>query len=154
MHPTRDSLPVIHLQLTGGRVMPGVMPLTGEEMLTANEARKFAAHWIEAWNSRDIDEIMSHYDPSVMLVSPVAAKILSDPSGTVNGKEALRSYFGRGLEAYPNLKFELVDVLCGLGSIIIYYVNQKGTKTGEFMEFGAGGKVMRVVANYSACGEA
>ena len=80
-------------------------------MLTENEARKFATHWIQAWNSRDIDEIMSHYDPNVVLVSPVAAKILSDPSGTVKGKEALRKYFRRGLEAYPNLKFELVDVL-------------------------------------------
>jgi predicted ATPase len=56
---------------------------------------------------------MSHYDPNVVLVSPVAAKILSDPWGTVKGKEELRMYFRRGLEAYPNLKFELVDVLWG-----------------------------------------
>jgi hypothetical protein len=132
----------------GVRVMPGVMPLTEEEMLTENEARRFAAHWIEAWNSRDLDEIMLHYGPDVVLVSPVAAKILSDPSGTVKGKEALRIYFRRGLEAYPDLKFELVDVLWGLSSVVLYYVNQKGTKTGEFMEFNAGGEVIRVVANY------
>ena len=132
----------------GVRVMPGVMPLTEEEMLTENEARRFAAHWIEAWNSRDLDEIMLHYGPDVVLVSPVAAKILSDPSGTVKGIEALRIYFRRGLEAYPDLKFELVDVLWGLSSVVLYYVNQKGTKTGEFMEFNAGREVIRVVANY------
>lgn len=118
-------------------------------MLTENEARQFASHWVQAWNSRDLDEIMSHYGPNVVLVSPVAAKILNDSSGTVRGKEALRMYFKRGLEAYPNLKFELVDVMWGLSSVVLYYVNQKGTKTGEFMEIDASGKAVRVVANYN-----
>jgi hypothetical protein len=36
-----------------------------------------------------------------------------------------------------------------LSSIVLYYENQRGTRTGEFMEFDADGKVVRVVANYS-----
>jgi hypothetical protein len=32
---------------------------------------------------------------------------------------------------------------------VLYYLNQNGSKTGEFMEIGAGKKVVRVVANYS-----
>jgi len=108
-----------------------------------------AKHWVQAWNSHDLDEIMSHYGEGVVLVSPAAARILNDPSGTVVGKEALRMYFKRGLEAYPGLKFELVDVMWGLASLVLYYVNQKGTKTGEFMELDADGKIVRVVANYS-----
>ena len=118
-------------------------------MLTEKEARKFANHWVEAWNSRDLDEIMSHYDSNVVLVSPVAVRILNDSSGTVKGKEALRIYFQRGLEAYPNLKFELVDVMWGISSVVLYYVNQKGTKTGRFMEADPDGKITRVVANYN-----
>ena len=118
-------------------------------MLTKSKARKFAHHWVEAWNSHDLDEIMSHYDSNVVLVSPVAVKILNDSSGTVKGKEALRTYFQRGLEAYPKLKFELVDVMWGLSSVVLYYVNQKGTKTGEFMEIDANGRVVRAVANYN-----
>jgi len=118
-------------------------------MLTETEVHKFANRWVEAWNSHDLDEIMSHYAPDVVLVSPVAAKILNDPSGTVRGKDALRTYFERGLKAYPNLKFEIVDVMWGLSSVVLYYVNQKGTKTGEFMEIDASEKVVRVVANYN-----
>jgi hypothetical protein len=53
------------------------------------------------------------------------------------------------LEAYPNLKFELVDVMWGVSSVVLYYVNQKGSKTGEFMEFDGNQKVVRVVANYN-----
>jgi ketosteroid isomerase-like protein len=118
-------------------------------MVTENDARKLAQHWIEAWNSHDLDEIMSHYVENVVLVSPVAARMLNEPSGAVVGKEALRMYFKRGLEAYPGLKFELVDVMWGLASLVLYYVNQKGTKTGEFMELDASGNIVRVVANYN-----
>lgn len=118
-------------------------------MLSEAEFRQFAHHWVRAWNSHDLDAIVSHYAPEVVLTSPAAAKLLNDPSGTVTGKEAVRSYFERGLEAYPNLTFELLDVMWGISSVILYYRNQRGTKTGEFMEFDANQKVVRVVANYS-----
>jgi hypothetical protein len=65
------------------------------------------------------------------------------------GKDALRSYFKLGLAAYPNLAFELVDVMWGISSVVLYYVNQKGTKSGEFMELDSEQKVIRVVANYN-----
>ena len=45
--------------------------------------------------------------------------------------------------------FDLKDVLAGLNSLVLHYTNQKGTRTGEFMDLGAGGKVTRVVAHYS-----
>jgi hypothetical protein len=118
-------------------------------MLTENEAQEFARHWVQAWNSHDLDAIMAHYSEDVVLTSPVAAKLLNDPSGTVTGKDALRAYFARGLEAFPNLRFELLDVMWGLSSVVLYYLNQKSTKTGEFMEVGIDRKVIRVVANYN-----
>src|SRR2546423_11139291 len=88
------------------------------KMLTDKEAQEFAQHWVAAWNSHNLDEIMSHYAADVVLVSPVAARILNDPSGTVKGREAVHAYFRRGLEAYPNLTFELIDVMWGLSSVV------------------------------------
>jgi len=117
--------------------------------MTEEDARKFASAWIDAWNSHDLDAILSHYHDAVELTSPVAARLLSLPDGKVLGKENLRAYFRRGLEAYPNLHFELQDLLCGLNSLVLYYTNQSHTRTAEFMEFSADGKVIRVVANYS-----
>jgi hypothetical protein len=119
------------------------------EMLTETEVREFAEGWVLAWNAHDLDAIMAHYAPEVVLTSPSAAKILGDPSGTVVGKDALRSYFERGLGAYPHLTFELLDVMWGVSSVVLYYVNQKGTKTGEFMELDVEHRVVRVVANYT-----
>ena len=111
-----------------------------------SEATESARRWVAAWNS--YDAIMSHYDADVVLTSPLAAKILDDPSGTVEGNALLRNYFKQGLEVYPNLHFELLDVMHGLFSIVLCYKNQNGTKTAEFMEFGKNGKIVSVVANY------
>jgi hypothetical protein len=118
-------------------------------MLEEDQVRELADHWVKAWNSHDLDRIMAHYADDVVLISPVAAKILGDPSGRVTGKAALRAYFKRALDVYPNLSFELVDLMWGLESVVLYYVNQKGSKTGEYMEIGPTGKVSKVVANYS-----
>jgi predicted ester cyclase len=93
---------------------------------------------------------MSHYEDAVELTSPVAAQLLGSAGGKIIGKENLRAYFQRGLEAYPELRFHLEDVLSGVNSVVLYYTNQKGTRTGEFMEFSEIGKVARVVAHYSA----
>ena len=112
------------------------------------DTKEFARDWVAAWNSHDLDAILSHYRDDVVLISPVAAKLLGDASGTVRGKAALRNYFARGLEAYPDLRFELLDVMQGLSSVVLCYINQKGTKTAEFMELDGAGKVTRAVANY------
>jgi len=54
------------------------------------------------------------------------------------------------LQAYPDLHFRLEDVLWGMNSVVLYYINQKGAHSGEFMELSANGKIARVVANYSS----
>jgi len=118
--------------------------------VTKDEAWKFANDWAAAWNAHDLDTILSHYDDAVELTSPVAAKLLSLRDGKVIGRPSLGAYFKQGLEAFPELHFHLEDVLWGLNSIVVYYTNQRGTHTAEFMELSPAGKVTRVVANYSA----
>jgi hypothetical protein len=118
--------------------------------VTREEAWKLAEHWIAAWNAHDLDRIMTHYEDTIELISPVAAQLLGTPGGKVVGKADLKAYFQRGLEAYPQLHFRLADVFLGVSSVVLMYTNQKGTRTAEFMELSAIGKVARVVANYSA----
>ncbi len=117
--------------------------------LTQEEIRNFAEEWISAWNAHDLDAIMSHYDEAVELTSPVAAQLLGILGGKVSGKANVSAYFQRGLEAYPELYFDLKDVLAGVNTLVLYYANQKGTRTAELMELAANGKVKRVFAHYS-----
>jgi predicted ester cyclase len=118
--------------------------------VTRQEAWRLAEQWVAAWNAHDLEAILAHYEDAVELTSPIAARLLGTTDGKVVGKANLRAYFQRGLEAYPELNFRLEDVLWGLNSVVLYYTNQKETRSAEFMEVSADGKVTRVVANYNA----
>jgi hypothetical protein len=116
--------------------------------LQAEFARGFAEEWVAAWNSHDLEVILTHYEDDVELRSPVAAKLLQG-DGTVRGKVALREYFELGLKAYPHLRFELVETLWGIETIVISYVNNvRGSKTAEVMLISGAGRIRGVWANY------
>ncbi len=118
--------------------------------MNKDQAWKLANEWIAAWNAHHLELILSHYDDSVELTSPVAAQLLGKPDGKVVGKSNLRAYFQRGLEAFPDLHFSLDEVFWGVNSVLLSYTNQTGKRTGEFMELSPDGKVARVVANYNS----
>jgi hypothetical protein len=117
-------------------------------MLDEKEAHAFAEDWAAAWNAHDLERIMSHYREDVRLTSPVVVQLLGAGDGTVVGKPALRAYFRRGLEAYPQLHFAIERVAWGVRSVVVLYRNQRGTRTAEFMELADDRRVRRVVANY------
>ena len=118
-------------------------------MVTGESANRLAREWVAAWNAHDLDRIMEHYEENVEVISPVAAQLLGVTDGRVTGKENLRRYFQKALEAFPSLHFKLEAVLFGPISVVLYYENQRGTHTAEYMEISPNGKVSRVVANYS-----
>ncbi|MGB6193612.1 MAG: nuclear transport factor 2 family protein [Terracidiphilus sp.] len=122
--------------------MGNVLPLQEEF------ARGFVREWVAAWNSHDLERIMEHYEDDVVLVSPVAARLVGN-DGRVEGKPALRAYFERGLAAYADLRFDLTDTLWGVETIVACYTNNvRGGTTAEVMQMSAAGKVLRVWANY------
>jgi predicted ester cyclase len=112
-------------------------------------AREFAQEWVDAWNSHDLEKILAHYEEEVILISPVALKLLNNGDGVVRGKDALREYFLRGIQAFPNRRFDLIDVLWGVETIVVYYGNNvRGSKSAEVMQLSAAGKIRCVWANY------
>ena len=117
--------------------------------LQCSFARQFGQDWVTAWNSHDLERILAHYDEEVELTSPVALKLLNNGDGVVRGKSALRQYFLRGIQAYPERHFELIDVLWGVETVVVYYSNNvRGSKAAEVMQVTSAGKIRRVWANY------
>lgn len=111
--------------------------------------QELAKDWIDSWNAHDLERILDHYDDDVTLISPVALKLLGNSA--VGGKSALRVYFSKGLEAYPDLRFELIETLWGTETIVLCYRNNvRGSKTAEVLRFNPGGKITHVWANYDA----
>ena len=115
--------------------------------MTPAAARAFALDWIESWNAHDIERILSHYAPEIVVLSPVAQRRVGD--GRVVGLDTLRDYWGQGIAAQPDLAFELIDVLTGHHCLTIHYGNHRGQTAAETFEFRADGKVTKSYACYA-----
>ena len=115
--------------------------------ITTSDARAFAEEWIAAWNSHDLERILAHYGTEIEFLSPVAFKRTGN--GRIAGIPALRAYWGPGLAAQPDLKFDLLDVLVGHDCLTILYRNHRAQHVAEMVEFGDHHKVVRSYACYT-----
>ena len=116
-------------------------------MLDKAFADHFAADWIDAWNTHDLDRVLSHYTDDFEMSSPVIIKVAGEPSGTLQGKEAVGSYWAKALQLIPDLHFELITTLVGVNSITLYYKSARGLSA-EVFHFNQDGKVTRAYAHY------
>lgn len=116
-------------------------------MMKSTAANEFADHWIKAWNSHDLDEILSHYTDDFEMSSPVIIGSMGEPSGKLKGKEIIRVYWARALARYPDLSFEKLHVLEGVGSVTIIYNGVRGLSA-EVFHFNKQGKVYKAYAHY------
>jgi SnoaL-like protein len=113
----------------------------------------FAADWIHSWNAHDLDKVLSHYADDFEMSSPVIVQVAGEPSGVLRGKAAVGAYWKKALELIPDLHFELISVLAGVTSIILYYKGARGRLAAEVFHFGAGGeKVSKSFAHYDVQG--
>ncbi len=99
------------------------------------DAVAFADEWVEAWNSHDLEKVLSHFAGDVVFTSPVAAQFLDGSDGVIRGKAALRAYWAEGLRRIPNLHFEVVGVYVGVHTLAINYRNQLGRLVNEILIF-------------------
>jgi hypothetical protein len=111
--------------------------------------KQFSENWISDWNSLQIDRIMSHYAEDIEFHSPLIRNLGINPEGVLKRKSELEAYFKKGLALYPDLFFDLHEVLTGTDSVILYYTGINKRKSAEFMQFDAEGKVKFVRAHYN-----
>jgi ketosteroid isomerase-like protein len=99
------------------------------------DARDFAQLWAHAWNSRDVEAVLAHFDEDVVFTSPVAIRIGFAADGVVRGKAALRDYWGAALTVNPELRFTVTNAFAGVQTIVIAYVTQTGQQRVEVLTF-------------------
>lgn len=100
-----------------------------------NELQHFAIEWLDAWNSQDLERILSHFTDDVVFTSPAAAKIVKGSEGVIRGKTALREYWRAGLDLNPELNFEIAGVYVGVNTLVINYRNHRGGLVCEVLKF-------------------
>ncbi|RYU93891.1 nuclear transport factor 2 family protein [Emticicia agri] len=113
------------------------------------EAQKFAEEWVAAWNSHDMDRIMSHYSNDLTITTPMIKTIMGIEEGALSNLEAIRNYWETALKKVPDLHFELFDAVAGVNSVAIYYKSIMEKRVIEVMFLDDNGKVNKMYAHYS-----
>ncbi len=119
-------------------------------MIEHSFALQFAQDWVDAWNSHDLERIQSHYADGFTMVSPFIVTLAGEVTGTLRGRKNTLEYWALVLKNFPDLKFELIDVLVGVDTICIAYKSVTGHRAVEHVELGPNGKAIRASAHYTA----
>ena len=118
-------------------------------MLTMEKTADYVKRWVAAFESKDLDRVLAFYTNDVIFHSPLVARLSHDPSGTVQGKAALRAYVKKGFEVFDHIKFTVLDVLRGVDSIAIHYKGITGTHVVEVLFFDKDGVVRESYVHYA-----
>ncbi|MCS3502233.1 ketosteroid isomerase-like protein [Bradyrhizobium japonicum] len=106
--------------------------------------------WVEAWNTRDLERVLTLYDEAAVMTSDRIPAMGFDASGTVRGKDALRAYWGKALALLPELHFRLIDLFVSPDSVVVFYENERGKRICEYLRVNDAGLIVQGSANHLA----
>ncbi len=116
-------------------------------------AQSWAWHWINAWNSRDLEAVLSLFADEAEFRSPKAEAITGN--GTVHGKAALEAYWREALMRVGTLRFAFESASWDGESrtLLIRYIAELGAQrliAAEILDLDAHGQAHRGTALYGA----
>ena len=115
--------------------------------MDAQQAGTFALDWLQGWNQRDVEAILSHYAEDVEFKSLIAVNLLGETSSTIRGKANLREFLEKVLTAFPGSpEIELLGVFRGVDSLVVHF-QSRGRKAAEVMELNESGQICRALAH-------
>ncbi len=91
---------------------------------------------------------MSHYADDVEYYSAFLLKLTDSKTGMLRGKNRVREYLAKGLAAYPDLNFKLLNVFIGVASITLHYQSVNNLIAAEVFELDDQGLAVRVQCHY------
>jgi len=114
-------------------------------------ATALATKWVAAWNSGELEQVFALYTDDFEMRSPLIIERGFSPAGVLRGKDAIRPYWGAGIEtAKPPLRFELIDAYGGVNTVAVHYRSAGRKVVVEILEVDDGGMITRGCACHGA----
>lgn len=95
-----------------------------------------------------MEDILTHYSDDIEITTPMIAQATGGVESSLKGKEAVRNYWGRALEKFPDLHFELIHSTAGIDSVALFYRSIMDKHAVEVMFFNEEGKINKMYAHY------
>ena len=88
------------------------------------DTKTIAHQWIEAFNSRNIDALLSLYHESAEHYSPKLKIRQPETNGFIKGKKALRHWWQDAFDRLPSLHYRLVRLTAEEDRVFMEYVRE------------------------------
>jgi hypothetical protein len=85
---------------------------------------QIALQWIDAFNTQNIEVLLSLYDDNAEHYSPKLKVRIPESKGLIIGKAALRSWWEDAFQGLPHLHYKLEKVMTDSEQIFIEYIRQ------------------------------
>ena len=113
--------------------------------MTRERAEAFASRWADAWNRREVADVLQHCHEDIVFASPTALAVTGSP--VVRGREALGAYWSTALGRIESLRFTVDHVLWDsarreLAIIYTSEINGATKRVSENLTFSDDGQVV------------
>lgn len=106
--------------------------------MKAEENKKIALKWFEAFNEHDLEKLLSLYDDDAQHYSPKLKLRQPETRGLIMGKELLRAWWADAFNRLPSLKYEVVKLTADNEQVFMEYTRfvdgEESLSVGEVLE--------------------
>jgi limonene-1,2-epoxide hydrolase len=87
-----------------------------------NKLQSIAFRWVEAFNNKEIDKLLSLYDDEAQHYSPKLKIHEPQTNGLVIGKEAMRTWWLDAFEKLPSLHYKVTSLTANTDRVFMEYI--------------------------------
>ena len=110
--------------------------------MTSQKNLSIAHAWFEAFNSHNLEKLLSLYDDDAEHFSPKLKIRHPETNGLVNGKSALRTWWQDAFERLPTLNYKVTSLTANSDRVFMEYIrtveNEEDMLVAEVLEIKEG----------------
>lgn len=92
--------------------------------MTAKKNEQIAVNWFEAFNTHDLEKLLSLYHEEARHYSPKLKIRKPETNGLVKGKNALRAWWKDAFERLPSLKYLTISLTANDNRVFMEYIRK------------------------------
>ncbi|MEO4004291.1 MULTISPECIES: nuclear transport factor 2 family protein [unclassified Flavobacterium] len=92
--------------------------------MTPETLQSIAFRWFEAFNTKQLDKLLSLYDEEAQHFSPKLKIHQPETKGLVVGKEAMRAWWQDAFNRLPSLHYKVTSLTANSDRIFMEYIRQ------------------------------
>jgi len=90
----------------------------------SNQLQQIAIRWFEAFNTKNLDNLLALYDDEAQHYSPKLKIHQPETKGLITGKDALRTWWQDAFDRLPTLHYKVTSLTANTDRVFMEYIRQ------------------------------